>query len=78
VVLLPFIIKGKILGNLSLKSVFHVYLAYVWLIFFITYLTRVLGKASPITGEMPAYYVLISITLCLMLWRVWRLIKSAR
>lgn len=70
IVLLPFILKRKLFPKLSLRLALNVFLPYVWLIFFITYLTRVLGKASPITGIMSAYYLLISITLGLMIWRV--------
>jgi hypothetical protein len=76
IVLLPFILKRKLFPKLSLRLALNVYLPYVWLIFFITYLTRVLGKAAPITGIMPAYYLLISITLGLMIWRVSILLKT--
>jgi VanZ family protein len=76
IVLLPFILSGKLFPNLSLRLALNIYLPYVWLIFFITYLTRVLGKATPITGIMPAYYSLISITLGLMIWRVGILWKN--
>jgi VanZ family protein len=78
IVLLPFILNGKLFPNLSLRLALNVYLPYVWLIFFVTYLTRVLGKAAPITGIMPAYYVLISITVGLMIWRVGILLKNRK
>jgi hypothetical protein len=78
IVLLPFILNGKLFPNLSLRLALNIYLPYVWLIFFVTYLTRVLGKAAPITGIMPAYYVLISITVGLMIWRVGILLKNRK
>jgi hypothetical protein len=78
IVLLPFILNGKLFPNLSLRLALNVYLPYVWLIFFVTYLTRVLGKAAPITGIMPAYYVLISITVGLMIWRIEILLKNRK
>jgi hypothetical protein len=78
IVLLPLILSGKLFPNLSLRFTLNVYLPYVWLIFFVTYLTRVLGKAAPITGIMPAYYVLISITVGLMIWRVGVLLKNRK
>lgn len=77
IVLLPFVIKGKLFSKLPLRWVFMVYLTYVWLIFFITYLTRILGKATHITGTMLAYQVLIGITAILMLWRISILVKKA-
>jgi hypothetical protein len=76
IVLFPFILKRKLFTSLSLRWGFHFYLAYVWLIFFITYLTRVLGKASPVTGSMFTYQVLLFIVSILMLWRISFLIKK--
>ena len=76
IVLLPFVIKGKLFRKIPLRWVFTVYLTYVWLIFFITYLTRIMGKATHITGNMVTYQVLIGITFMLMLWRVSRLVKT--
>lgn len=72
VVLLPFILKGKIFTKISLKWTMHIYLTYVWFIFFMTYITRVTGKATNITGSMASYWVLILITLALMFWRIFR------
>ena len=78
IVLLPFIIQRMIFKKIPLRTAFNVYLFYVWLIFFITYLTRVLGKASPITGIMPAYYILISLTTALMIFRIGIIIKKRK
>lgn len=78
IVLLPFVIQKKVFKKMSLSIALNVYLPYVWLIFFITYLTRVLGKASPITGSMPAYYILISITLALMFFRLWVIVRNRK
>jgi hypothetical protein len=75
IVLMPFIIKKKILPNLSLNSVFTIYLPYVWLIFFMTYLTRIQGKAKDVTGAMITYKILIIFTLLLMFWRIYIMIK---
>ncbi len=78
IVSLPFILKRKLFPNLSLSLVFNIYLTYVWLIFFITYLTRVTGQTTSVTGITSAYYVLISIILSLMIWRVGFLLKNRK
>lgn len=70
IVILPFILSGKILQKLSLKWLMHVYLFYVWFIFFMTYVSRVNGSATNITGSMPTYWVLITFTSLLMIWRI--------
>lgn len=76
IVFFPFILQRKLFATLSLRRVLHMYLTYVWLIFFITYMTRVLGKTSHITGSIPAYKALLSITAILMIWRISILIKK--
>jgi hypothetical protein len=77
IVLLPFIIKQKIFSRLPLQLVFGVYLPYVWLIFFMTYLSRVTGSSVAVTGSMAAYRVLMDLTILLMLWRIAWLIKNS-
>jgi uncharacterized membrane protein (DUF485 family) len=67
---LPFVIKRKIFSNLSLNLVFPIYLTYVWLIFFFTYLTRIQGKATQVTGNMLTYKILGAFTVLLMIWRI--------
>jgi VanZ family protein len=78
IVLLPFVIKRKILTNLPINWVFHIYIPYVWLIFFLTYLTRVQGKAKDVTGSMLTYKILITYSSILILWRISVLMKNSK
>jgi hypothetical protein len=77
IVLLPLIIKQKILSKIPLQLVFGVYLPFVWLIFFMTYLSRITGSSVAVTGSMAAYQVLMDLTILLMLWRIVWQIKTS-
>ena len=81
IVLLPFILKAvknktldyKIFKTIPLRLVMPSYLTYVWLIFLMTYVSRVNGSATHVTGSMSAYTFLIVLTIALMLWRLYML-----
>jgi hypothetical protein len=75
VVAMPFILKKKIFTNFSLRVTEGVYIFYVWLIFFMTYLPRIRGHVPTATGNMQAYYILIIFTIGLILWRIFMLLK---
>jgi hypothetical protein len=75
IVVMPFILNKKILGNLNLFVTEGVYIFYVWLIFFMTYLSRIRGQTPTATGTMPVYYVLTVITIGLLLWRIFILMR---
>ncbi|MES2797991.1 MAG: hypothetical protein V4683_18635 [Bacteroidota bacterium] len=73
ILILPFLLKRVFLKNISLKWPMHIYLSYVWFIFFMTYVSRVTGKATNITGSLSSYWLLISATIILMIWRIFKL-----
>ncbi len=81
ILLLPFILKEvknktldyKIFKTIPLRQVRPSYLTYVWLIFLMTYVSRVNGSATHVTGSMGAYTFLIVLTIALMLWRLYML-----
>lgn len=56
VVAMPFILRGQIRLPWSVALTQHLYVFYVWLIFFMTYLTRIQGKTPTATGSMSFYY----------------------
>ena len=70
IVLMPFIYQKKLLLNVSLVTMQHVYIFYVWLIFFMTYLSRVREQTPTATGSMSAYWVLMAVTAAFLVWRI--------
>ena len=78
IILLPLAIKGKILKRMALSKIFNFYLFYVWLIFFMTYVTRLTNENAGFTGSKTSYIALITFTIFLMLWRVFILIKKVK
>lgn len=76
IVLMPFIYQKKLLSNISLITLQNVYVFYVWLIFFMTYLSRVRGQTPTATGQMFAYGVLIVVTMSFFVWRIVKIIRE--
>ena len=76
IVLMPFIYQKKLLLNVSLVTMQHVYIFYVWLIFFMTYLSRVRGQTPTATGNMTAYWVLIAVTAAFLAWRIIKMFQE--
>ena len=76
IILLPFAIKGKILRKTALKTIMNLYLFYVWLIFFMTYVARLTSKNIHFTGSKTSYVLLIAFTSMLMIWRLFLLTKN--
>ena len=70
IVLMPLIYQKKLFSTVSLVMMQHVYIFYVWLIFFMTYLSRVREQTPTATGDMTAYWVLIGITAAFLVWRI--------
>ena len=70
IVLMPLIYQKKLLATVSLTTMQHVYIFYVWLIFFMTYLSRVRGQTPTATGNMWAYWVLMAVTTAFLVWRI--------
>jgi hypothetical protein len=54
------------------------YLFWVWLIFFLTYVTRLRGQSPEASGAPSAWWPLAAATLGLMLWRIWKIIGRLR
>ncbi len=81
IVLLPFSlkeVKNKTIDHKGFKTfpihlVMSSYLTYVWIIFLMTYVSRVNGSATHVTGSMSAYTFLIVLTIALMIWRLYML-----
>jgi hypothetical protein len=68
IVAAPLVISRHWVSEKTLRKVQPIYIIYVWLIFFMTYLSRVRLQTPTATGSMPAYYVLIAITTGLILY----------
>ena len=76
IVLMPLIYQKKLLATVSLTTMQHVYIFYVWLIFFMTYLSRVRGQTPTATGNMTAYWVLIAVTAAFLVWRIIKMFQE--
>ena len=76
IVVMPFIYQKKLFASLSLSMMQHVYIFYVWLIFFMTYLSRVREQTPTATGDMTYYWVLIAVTTSFLVWRIVKLIQD--
>ena len=70
VIALPFILNRRIFKDLKLDLVQNVYIYYVWLIFFMTYLARISGNAHFATGTMSSYIFFMLVTIGLLIWRL--------
>lgn len=78
IVMLPFILKIKRINNTFLKWALHVYLFYVWLIFFITYLSRVAGSSNPPFASVKAVYYGVTFVLVTgMIWRCYIIVSRS-
>ncbi len=76
IVVMPFIYQRKLFASFSLPMMQHVYIFYVWLIFFMTYLSRVRGQTPTATGDMTYYWILIVVTSSFLLWRIVKMIQE--
>jgi hypothetical protein len=76
IVVMPFIYQRKLFASFSLPMMQHVYIFYVWLIFFMTYLSRVREQTPTATGDMTYYWVLMVITAAFLVWRIVKLFKK--
>lgn len=76
IVLMPFIYHKKLFASFSLLTMQHIYIFYVWLIFFMTYLSRLRGQTPTATGDMTAYQVLMAITSAFLIWRIIKMIRE--
>lgn len=76
IVLMPLIYQKKLLTSVSLMTMQHVYIFYVWLIFFMTYLSRVRGQTPTATGDMSAYWVLMGVTTAFLIWRIVKMFQE--
>lgn len=76
IVLMPFIYHKKLFASFSLLTMQHIYIFYVWLIFFMTYLSRLRGQTPTATGDMTAYQVLIAITSTFLIWRIVKIFQE--
>ena len=78
VIVMPLIYEKRILTSRPLPLMQNIYIIYVWLIFFMTYLSRVTGKTPTATGSMLAYTALMIATVGFMIWRVTLTIQQSR
>ena len=76
IVLMPLVYQKKLLTSVSLTTMQHVYIFYVWLIFFMTYLSRVRGQTPTATGDISAYWVLIGVTAAFLIWRIVKMFQE--
>jgi hypothetical protein len=76
VLFLPYILKRRIFKKISLGKIFNIYLSYVWLIFFMTYVARLTSEDSLFTGTKSSYILLFIFTSGIMLWRIFILLKN--
>jgi hypothetical protein len=79
VVGMPIILYFDLLSANTLVRIQSFYIFWVWLIFFLTYVTRLRGQTTTHTGSPSAWWVLVIITSGLMAWRTYRIVtrKSA-
>jgi hypothetical protein len=71
VVGLPILLRTDWLTESTLRRLGAFYFFWVWLVFFLTYLTRLRGQAPIHTGSPAAWWPLLLVTVGLMAWRVW-------
>jgi hypothetical protein len=73
VVGMPLVIRGNWFKINVLARLQGFYLFWVWLIFFLTYVTRLRGQSPDASGAPSAWWPLAAATLGLMLWRIWKI-----
>jgi hypothetical protein len=66
--LMPFL--SQKLSGLKLKRIEIIFFSYVWLIFFLTYLPRVLGKLPNVGGTFPEHVTLFVLVILLGLIKI--------
>lgn len=70
IILMPLVYEKRLFANRPLPMLENGYIIYVWFIFFMTYLPRILGKVPTATGTMSSYIALMILTIGFMIWRV--------
>lgn len=70
IILMPLVYEKRLFANRPLPMLENGYIIYVWFIFFMTYLPRILGKVPTATGTMSSYITLMVLTIGFMIWRV--------
>ena len=78
VVLMPFVLNGNLFKTIKLSLAQNVYVYYVWLLFFLTYLARLSGNSPTATGTMPVYIALMIVTISLLVWRILYLANQSK
>lgn len=68
IVAAPFMFQPQVFSMSSVRRFQQVYLYLPWLIFFLTYLTRLSGNAPTATGSFQAYIPLMIFTTGLLIW----------
>lgn len=70
IILMPLVYEKRILTKYPLSKLENGYIIYVWFIFFMTYLPRILGKVPTATGSMSSYIALMVLTVGFMVWYI--------
>jgi hypothetical protein len=70
IIIMPLVYEKRLFVDKPLPILQNGYIIYVWLIFFMTYLPRILGKVPKVTGSLPTYIALMVITVGFMVWRI--------
>jgi hypothetical protein len=70
IILMPLVYEKRLFINRPLQMLENGYIIYVWFIFFMTYVPRILGKVPKATGSMSSYIALFVLTIGFMVWRV--------
>lgn len=70
IILMPLVYEKRLFADRPLPMLENGYIIYVWFIFFMTYLPRILGKVPTATGTLPSYIALMVLTIGFMVWRV--------
>ena len=69
IILMPLVYEKRILTKYPLSKLENAYIIYVWFIFFMTYLPRILGKVPTATGSMSSYIALMVLTVGFMVYK---------
>jgi hypothetical protein len=69
IILMPLVYEKRILTKYPLSKLENGYIIYVWFIFFMTYLPRILGKVPTATGTMSSYIALMILTISFMVYK---------
>jgi len=76
VVGMPLVVKHGWVEGKALRRLQNFYLFWVWLVFLLTYVTRLRGQTPDVSGSPSAWWPLAVFTLGLMAWRSWQFLKK--